>query len=553
MAKQIVIYTRFSSELQRTESCADQQRKVREGLDRLGVEHAGALVLEDHAESGTNETRPSYTKLRRMIRGGEVAVLAVDDQSRLSRSDQVKGVIDDLVYADGRFISTGEGIDTREQGWELKVGLMGLHHATSNRETARRVRRGQEGRVLDGDGSAGDFPFGYRSEYVDPNWQQMMERRVKPKKRVVIDPVASEVVRRVFQLFAHERLSMSEIARRFNREGVVTGSRVSTSRWRASTLTCILHNRKYIGEWSWGRTEVRRNAEGKKRQVAVDTAVKKPVCVNRPNLRIIDDELWHATQVRLAEGHQRFGARPGQKKRGSRVHPRDLYPATPLSGLIHCAKCGSVMIMRGSRTKRYLHCPGHTRGTCDVRISVPYDAAYAALTGVVHDLLHSSPEEIGAMVEAFRKTLDQLKVTDHVAADRQQIPKLEAKLSRLVDALADGQGESTTIRSKITQIETELNALQLRVQDGDALETLALELPEESWFRDQLTGIGKMLEQEPEGRRLLRDLLGRVEAGRCSPSSPCPPARRGSRMAGCTASATTSAVPAPTPASAGRC
>lgn len=117
----VVIYSRYSSEMQRAESCEDQEREVRKGLDRLAIDHSSALALRDEAQSGTTEAREAYDQIVQRIRNGEKMVLAVDDQSRLSRGDNVKGLIRDLVFAGGRFVSTGEGIDTEQAGWELRV------------------------------------------------------------------------------------------------------------------------------------------------------------------------------------------------------------------------------------------------------------------------------------------------------------------------------------------------------------------------------------------------------------------------------------------------
>jgi len=167
MRKQTVIWTRFSSEMQRTESCADQERKAREGLTARNIDRTHAKVFRVEAVSGTKSDAAQFVALMQLINAGHVGVLAVDDQSRFSRSDQAFSIIQDLVYNGGRFISTGESIDTAEPGWELKVKVLELHHSTTIREIGRRVRRGQEGRVLDGNGSAGDYGYGYRAEFAD--------------------------------------------------------------------------------------------------------------------------------------------------------------------------------------------------------------------------------------------------------------------------------------------------------------------------------------------------------------------------------------------------
>jgi hypothetical protein len=92
-----------------------------------------------------------------LIYSGRSGKLAVSEQSRLSRGDDTQVLIKDLVFHGGRFISIAEGIDTIQKGWKLLVGISELHHARANDDTGERVRGGQEGRVRDGNGSAGEF------------------------------------------------------------------------------------------------------------------------------------------------------------------------------------------------------------------------------------------------------------------------------------------------------------------------------------------------------------------------------------------------------------
>ena len=126
----LVIYTRFSSDLQSNKSCKDQEREVREALTRMGIDHSKAIVIYDEAESGTKVFRDDFVRLKAMMESGQIGILAVDDQSRLSRADNTFAFITDLVYMGGRFIATGEGIDTEQTGWELRVKVMELHNST---------------------------------------------------------------------------------------------------------------------------------------------------------------------------------------------------------------------------------------------------------------------------------------------------------------------------------------------------------------------------------------------------------------------------------------
>ena len=106
-----VLYLRYSSNLQRTDSCVDQERQIREHLTRKGINHANAMVLRDEAQSGTRENRIGYREIRKMVKCGKAILLAVDDQSRLGRNESVIGLIKAVVFMGGRVICV-HGLDT---------------------------------------------------------------------------------------------------------------------------------------------------------------------------------------------------------------------------------------------------------------------------------------------------------------------------------------------------------------------------------------------------------------------------------------------------------
>ena len=226
-SRRLVIYCRYSTDMQSPKSCEDQEREVREGLDRLGIPHTHAVVIYDRAESGTKSDRDGFERISGMIARKEVAMLAVDDQARLSRANNAFSFIQDLVYANGRFISTGEGIDTTQQGWELRVKVMEMHNSVSISELARRVHRGQEGRVLS-NLTAGDYPYGYESFLVNPEAANSSKRGPKPEKNVRILEEHAVWVRQIFAWFLAGD-SMAKIAAKLTATGAPLGSRAQVT------------------------------------------------------------------------------------------------------------------------------------------------------------------------------------------------------------------------------------------------------------------------------------------------------------------------------------
>jgi len=296
MTRRIIIYTRYSSELQSSKSCEDQERQIREGLDKMGIDHRNAVVIKDEAESGTKSSRPGFQQVDALMKSGQISILVVDDQSRLTRGANALSFIEDLRFNGARFLSLGDNIDTDQENWRVMVQVMGIHNSTTIQELGRRVKRGQVGRLLRGL-TTGDYPLGYESYFVNPEEIHQTRRGPKPEKNIrVLEPIA-KCIRQVFARF-NEGRSINEIARRLTKQKVTRGSRAKHGLWDHHQVRRMLGNEKYIGIWTWGKTKTSRSSAGKVKQVALPE--KEWIRVERPDLRIIDQVVWDKTQARLS-------------------------------------------------------------------------------------------------------------------------------------------------------------------------------------------------------------------------------------------------------------
>lgn len=509
-AKYTVIYCRYSTEMQRKESCADQERVVRADLQAKGVALDNLKVIYDEAQSGTSSNRDGFAELDAMVERCQVRVVAVDDQSRLSRAANTLDFITDLVFSGGRFISCGEGIDTHLSGWELKVGILQIHHSQTIRDLQHRVRRGQRGRV-DADGSAGDFPYGYMSFYLDPDWEAMLRRRgPKPAKGLRICDSEATVVRQVFDWFVGGR-SVGWIARELTRLGVPKGRRASKPGWHAQQVHRLLMNRKYIGEWKWGATTVIRNSRGAKRQVPATDVVQR----KRPELRIISDEIWNQVQSRIARLAETYGFKPGQRRRGPKppTHPNDVHPRSLLGGLLRCT-CGHSMWYRGSGGRRYYSCSGHQKGLCPRSFQVPAHRAEEAVVNFVTDLLAGWPDWMRELCCRIQRTVLHAasKIPEDRARDEKRLDELRRQERNLVDALADGTGKGTAIRERLDTLAAEIADVEARLAGYGRFDPLLVALPEESWIREHLTSWLIALADPSLAAARLRDAVASLTA-----------------------------------------
>jgi DNA invertase Pin-like site-specific DNA recombinase len=495
--------------MQRAESCEDQEREVRKGFDLLGIDHSDAVVIKDEAQPGTKSDRDGFVRLLEMTKRGEISVLGVDDQSRLSRSSNAFSFIKNLVFSGGRFVSTGEGIDTSKENWELSVQVMELHHGLANGERGRQVRRGQLGRVLE-DQSAGDFPYGYGSYYLDPASVETYTRGPRPKKGLRVKEEEAQWVRQIFIWFVVHCTSIAAIARELTRLGVPKGRKASSAGWHHQQIRRMLSNPKYIGVWPWGATKIVRDADGKVKQ---QLSPERKVVRNRTDLRIIDDVTWEKAQRRLADLHKLYGPRPGQKRRGAKPHATGVSSQSLLRRPIDCHRCDARLWMKTQRG--YMTCPNHRKGICSMGAWVPLPRAEQALIDFVGQLLNTWPEWFELVVSEMREALAEAaeRIPAALKADEARLRQLEARIENLVDQLADGSLESPAIRRRLIEHEREAEELRARIKDVSAQKEGALSLPDDEWIKAQMANLASLLREEPAQAALLfRRLLGKVTA-----------------------------------------
>ena len=510
--RKLVCYTRFSSDMQNPKSCEDQEFDARKGLDRLGVDHRHAVIIYDRAESGTKVYRDEFQRLVEMRDRGEIGTLVVDDQARLTRAGNAFQFIQDLVYMGGRFISTGEGIDTNQTGWELRVKVMELHNSTTILETGRRVRRGQEGRLRAGL-TAGDYPYGYESFQVNPDAIKS-SRGPKPEKQVRIKESEAHWVREIFAWFLNG-ISQNAIARKLNQLSVPLGGRRRNALWEHRHIAAILPNAKYVGDWSYGKTTTRRNSQGRTKQIPVPE--DQWTVVDRPDLRIVDQATWERAKIKLAEVEAAFGPKPGQKKRGRKAHYSDVYPTGLLNGLIFCGECGAKLHQRGHGKNIYLGCP--TPEGCSMRSLMPIAKAKQVLGDFLKNLLLGTPGWLATTLTSMNAGLSQLskKMPVAVKAAEQQLASVKAQIKNLVDGLATGV-ESAAVMERIAEFEATKKILEGRLAAAKVHKAAPAQLPDRDWVMKQLADLFAVFEEDTgRASSLLKSLLGRVTAHRVLP------------------------------------
>ena len=148
--------------------------------------------------------------------------------------------------------------------------------------------------------STGARQYGYNKIVVpDPSGRKDAGGRlacIALGTRIEKNPDEAEVIRRIFE-WAAEGVGLTSIVERLNAEGIPgTGEK----RWTKSPVSRILKNERYLGRQIWGQQSVEREP-GTGRRIMRDNPRSEWKVEERPELRIISDELWARTQKTRAE------------------------------------------------------------------------------------------------------------------------------------------------------------------------------------------------------------------------------------------------------------
>lgn len=184
----VAIYARYSTDMQRGESIADQIRQA----ERYAGQRGWVVVAHysDEAISGAlSKRRPGYTDLYNALGSGTFDIVLAESTDRIARDQEYMA----RFYKTATFnrvdiYTTGRGkVDI------LSLGLSSTMAAMYLEDVALKTRRGLEGRVRKGR-SGGGRSYGYRQ---GTNADGLPETGL-----LQIDEIQAGIIRRIFRDYA---------------------------------------------------------------------------------------------------------------------------------------------------------------------------------------------------------------------------------------------------------------------------------------------------------------------------------------------------------------
>lgn len=288
----------------------------------------------DDGYTGRNFNRPAFKALLKDIEDGKVGAVIVKDMSRFGRNYLQVGFYTEMLFPKKqvRFIAITNNVDSNSENPNQNdfAPFLNIMNEWYAKDTSSKIKAVFLSRMSDGKRCSGSIPYGYN-------------RLPNDKQTLVVDPVASKVVKEIFELAAKGKGAM-DIARILTEKEVLIPSAYTLQyhpeqcnrkaergncNWSNTTVGEILNRQEYLGHTILRKT-IATNFKTDERRMATDD---EKLFFENTHEPIISQELWD-------KAHKTLIRRPKRHKYGEAVNQ------SIFSGFLFCADCGNRMAVQ---------------------------------------------------------------------------------------------------------------------------------------------------------------------------------------------------------------
>lgn len=454
-----VIYLRLSKEDEFVKDESNSITNQRILLNQFIESHeqlrdTKVVEIKDDGYSGKNMERPGMTRLLELIRKQQVKNIIVKDFSRFSRDYLTLGKYVEQIFPfmGIRFIAVNEGYDSASVSGgigEIDVAMKGLLYDFYSEDLSVKVKSSLKNKRDSGKYVATFAPYGYRKSEDD-------------KYKLVIDPEAAEIVRRIYDEYC-QGISMYEIASRRNKENVLSpgiyiaqrdGRKLNTSgrdksRWNVNAVRRILHNDTYGGDILYNKLP---EAEVGKR--ATTTKPEEEWSrIENAHEAIVDKRTFDAVRAKLPK----------------KTRAKADYEKPALNGLVFCKNCGFAMAYNPKGRKRFCCMHRYNIGDEDAKKNCVTSIRVDDLNEVVMNLLQDKLRKLEdrkqlAMQERAKLELQKSSARNELASMEKALESLNEEIVTAYEAYRDGFTSREIFLSQRQNIEASMEKLKGKIK-----------------------------------------------------------------------------------------
>ena len=425
----VALYIRLSQEdadngtdKQESNSVTSQKTLLNEFIE----EHDDLIVYDTYIDdgfTGTDFNRPSFQRLLEDMRNGNINCVIVKDLSRLGRNYIEVGNYIEQVFPlfNIRFIAINDSVDSFKNPASTNTILVPFKNLINDeycRDTSIKIRTSLNGKKKKGEFIGAFSSYGY---IKDP----------KDKHKLIIDEVAADIVRKIFNWNVNEGLGKIAICHRLNDLGILNptghkklelgqnynnyGIQDNTYTWIPSTVRNILNNEVYIGNTVQGKRRTKSYKVHKVEAVPKEEWVK----VENTHEPIIDKETFEKAQEM-----SRRDTKVSQKTKELSVW----------AGFLKCADCRRAMNKKSSTNKsgskyEYYICSTYRKKSNNLctKHSIKVENLKKAVLKAINlhiDLLIDTEEIVKQINESTYQNIKNENIENMIGAKQNDISKI---------------------------------------------------------------------------------------------------------------------------------
>ena len=381
------IYLRLSNEDRDKVNKDDDSESIKNQRNMLTDyinKHSEFVLVDEYSDedlSGAGTYRPEFERLIKDCENKKLDIVLCKSQSRFSRDMEIveKYINNKFKEWNIRFIGLSDNADTLVLGNKKSRQINGLVNEWYLEDVSNNIRSAFYSKMKQGEFISPFASFGYDVSSEDNN-------------KLVVDPVASEIVKDIFNLYL-TGLGFTAIAKYLNsknipcpslykyRKGIklniISNRPREEIKWNANAIKRILTNELYLGHLVQGkRTTISYKNHKIKRK-------NKSEWIKTLNTHeaIIDEETFNKVQLAMTE-------RTKPMKRNGVVHI--------FSGKVFCLKCKHYMRKKNSTKHEYLVCSGNLNGyeTCINKSGIRYDKLEKLILDAINNKISKYYDEM---------------------------------------------------------------------------------------------------------------------------------------------------------------
>jgi site-specific DNA recombinase len=450
-------YIRVSTEMQIDGYSLDAQ------TDRLRkyAEYQGMQIVHEYCDagkSGKNITgRPEFLQMLQDVADikDDVNYILVFKLSRFGRN--AADVLNSLQHIQDfgvNLICVEDGIDSSKDSGKLTITVLSAVAEIERENILVQTMEGRKQKAREGKWNGGIAPYGYRLD--------------KENGVLIVDPDEAEIVKVIYDLFAHSDMGADTIAKYLNEHGFVKNrSRdFELGYFSRGLVMKILDNPVYLGKIAYGKrvTEKIKGTRDQYHRVQTDDYLLS----DGKHDSIIDEELWNAVRRKRSETGMRW------------VKTHSMGHEHILTGIIKCPICGagmSGMVQRRTNKKTgeykddfYYRCK-HTKMLetgkyCDFKLVLKQDKIDSEVENIILDMVHDKrfQEFITKKLEEKIDTGNLQKEREGFKAQLKQVNRAKNKLSEQMDKL---DVDDRYFNRKYQDMQRRLDVLYGKINDID--------------------------------------------------------------------------------------